>query len=414
MKIVIAGFGVEGQSNLRYFREKFPEADFLVADERKKVDNLPENVAYQTGFSGLEDADLIVRSPSLPPKKIKTSGQIWSATNEFFANCPATIIGVTGTKGKGTTCSFISSILRAAGKTVHLVGNIGVPALDILLKIEKNDIVVYELSSFQLWDLQKSPHVAVVLMIEPDHLNVHADFNDYLAAKANIAKSQTTDDYVVYNSQNEFSSSIADASLAQKKEYPFALSDDIISAIRLPGKHNVDNACAAILAVKSILPNVSDDEIKKGLSEFTGLPHRLKFVAEKYGVKYYDDSISTTPGSAIAALKAFAEPKILILGGSDKGADYSELAKEIARQNVRLIIINGANADEIREVLREEKVDCDIVQLNMAGMKEVAKSAKNKAQSGDVVILSPAAASFDMFKSYSDRGEQFVAAVEEL
>lgn len=414
MKIVIAGFGVEGQSNLRYFREKFPEADFLVADERGKVDNLPENVAYRTGFSGLESADLIVRSPSLPPKKIKTSGQIWSATNEFFANCPATIIGVTGTKGKGTTCSFISSILRAAGKTVHLVGNIGVPALDILPKIEKNDIVVYELSSFQLWNLQKSPHVAVVLMIEPDHLNVHADFNDYLAAKANIAKSQTADDYVVYNSQNEFSSSIADASLAQKKEYPFVLSDSITSAIRLPGKHNVDNACAAILAVKSILPNVSDDEIKKGLSEFTGLPHRLKFVAEKYGVKYYDDSISTTPGSAIAALKAFAEPKILILGGSDKGADYSELAKEIARQNVRLIIINGANAGEIREVLREEKIDCEIVQLDMATMKEVAKLAKNKAQSGDVVILSPAAASFDMFKSYSDRGEQFVAAVEEL
>ena len=414
MKIVIAGFGVEGQSNLRYFREKFPEADFLVADEREKVDNLPENVAYQTGFSGLEDADLIVRSPSLPPKKIKTNGQIWSSTNEFFANCPATIIGVTGTKGKGTTCSFISSILRAASKTVHLVGNIGVPALDILPKIEKNDIVVYELSSFQLWDLQKSPHVSVVLMIEPDHLNVHADFNDYLAAKANIAKFQTADDYVVYNSQNEFSSSIADASSAQKKEYPFVLSDDITSAIRLPGKHNIDNACAGIAAVKSILPNVSDDEIKKGLSEFTGLPHRLKFVAEKYGVKYYDDSISTTPGSAIAALKAFVEPKILILGGSDKGADYSELAKEIARQNVRLIIINGANSGEIREVLREEKVDCEIVQLNMAGMKEVAKSAKNKAQSGDVVILSPAAASFDMFKSYSDRGEQFVAAVEEL
>lgn len=414
MKIVIAGFGVEGQSNLRYFWEKFPEADFLVADEREKVDNLPENVTYQTGFSGLENVDLIVRSPSLPPKKIKTSGRIWSSTNEFFANCPATIIGVTGTKGKGTTCSFISSILHAAGKTVHLVGNIGVPALDILPKIEKNDIVVYELSSFQLWDLQKSPHVAVVLMIEPDHLNIHADFNDYLAAKANITKSQTADDYAVYNSQNEFSSSIADASLAQKKEYPFVLSDDITSAIRLPGKHNIDNACAAIAAVKSILPNVSDDEIKRGLSEFTGLPHRLKFVAEKYGVKYYDDSISTTPGSAVAALKAFAEPKILILGGSDKGADYSELAKEIARQNMRLIIINGANSGEIREVLREEKVDCEIVQLNMAGMKEVAKSAKNKAQSGDVVILSPAAASFDMFKSYSDRGEQFVAAVEEL
>ena len=414
MKIVIAGFGVEGQSNLRYFREKFPEADFLVADEREKVDNLPENVAYQTGFSGLEDADLIVRSPSLPPKKIKTNGRIWSATNEFFSNCPATIIGVTGTKGKGTTCSFISSILRAAGKTVHLVGNIGVPALDTLSKIKADDIVIYELSSFQLWDLQKSPHVAVVLMIEPDHLNVHADFNDYLAAKANIVKSQTADDYVVYNSQNEFSKVIANASLAQKKEYPSVLSDDIISAIRLPGKHNIDNACAAILAVKSILPNVSDNEIKKGLSEFTGLPHRLKFVTEKYGVKYYDDSISTTPGSAIAALKAFAEPKILILGGSDKGADYSELAQEIAGQNIRLIIINGVNSDEIREVLREKSVSCEIIQLNMAQMQEVVSLAKNKAQSGDVVILSPAAASFDMFKSYSDRGEQFVAAVEAL
>ena len=414
MKIVIAGFGVEGQSNLRYFREKFPEADFLVADEREKVDNLPENAAYQTGFSNLEDADLIVRSPSISPEKIKTNGKIWSSTNEFFANCPATIIGVTGTKGKGTTCSFISSILCAAGKTVHLVGNIGVPALDILPKIEENDIVVYELSSFQLWDLQKSPHVAVVLMIEPDHLNVHADFNDYLAAKANITKSQTADDYVVYNSQNEFSKVIANASLAQKKEYPSVLSDDIISVIRLPGKHNIDNACAAILAVKSILPNVSDNEIKKGLSEFTGLPHRLKFVAEKYGVKYYDDSISTTPGSAIAALKAFVEPKILILGGSDKGADYSELAQEIAGQNIRLIIINGVNSDEIREVLREKSVSCEIIQLNMAQMQEVVSLAKNKAQSGDVVILSPAAASFDMFKSYSDRGEQFVAAVEAL
>ena len=414
MKIVIAGFGVEGQSNLRYFRDKFSEADFLVVDEREKVDNLPENAAYQTGFSNLEDADLIVRSPSISPEKIKTNGKIWSSTNEFFANCPATIIGVTGTKGKGTTCSFISSILCAAGKTVHLVGNIGVPALDILPKIEENDIVVYELSSFQLWDLQKSPHVAVVLMIEPDHLNVHADFNDYLAAKANITKSQTADDYVVYNSQNEFSKVIANASLAQKKEYPSALSDDIISVIRLPGKHNIDNACAAILAVKSILPNVSDNEIKKGLSEFTGLPHRLKFVAEKYGVKYYDDSISTTPGSAIAALKAFVEPKILILGGSDKGADYSELAQEIAGQNIRLIIINGVNSDEIREVLREKSVSCEIIQLNMAQMQEVVSLAKNKAQSGDVVILSPAAASFDMFKSYSDRGEQFVAAVEAL
>lgn len=414
MKIVIAGYGVEGQSNLRYFQKKFPEANFLVADEQVLSDDLPEGVAHQTGLANLADADLIIRSPSLPPEKIKTSGQIWSATNEFFTECPATVIGVTGTKGKGTTCSLTASILRAAGKTVHLVGNIGVPALDILLEIKKNDIIVYELSSFQLWDLEKSPRVAVVLMIEPDHLNVHADFDDYLAAKSNIARFQTADDYLIYNSKNEFSSSIASASLAQKKEYPFTLSGDIISAIHLPGKHNIDNACAAILAASAIIPDISDDDIKAGLSNFTGLPHRLKFVAEKNSVKYYDDSISTTPGSAVAALRAFAEPKVLILGGSDKGADYRELAEEITAQQMRAVIINGENASEIAKALSEEKVSCRVVCLKMAMMSEVVETAKNQAQPGDVVILSPAAASFDMFKSYNDRGEQFVAAAERL
>ena len=414
MKIVIAGYGVEGQSNLRYFQKKFPEANFLVADERDRVDGLPDNVGYQVGFAGLNDADLIIRSPSLSPEKIKTSGKIWSATNEFFDKCPAPIIGVTGTKGKGTTCSLIAAILRQAGQTVHLVGNIGVPALDVLPKIKKNDVVVYELSSFQLWDIERSPHIAVVLMIEPDHLNVHSDFDDYLLAKSNIARFQTTDDYLIYNSKNEFSSSIAGVSLAQKKEYPFALSGDIISAIRLPGKHNIDNACAAILAARATIPGLSDNDIKAGLSNFTGLPHRLKFVTEKNGVKYYDDSISTTPGSAVAALRAFAEPKVLILGGSDKGADYRELASEITAQQMRAVIINGENASEIAKALNEKKVSCRVVCLKMAMMSEVVEAAKNQAQPGDVVILSPAAASFDMFKSYNDRGEQFVASVEKL
>ena len=414
MKIVIAGYGVEGQSSLCYFQKKFPKASFLVADERDRVDGLPDNVGYQVGFAGLNDADLIIRSPSLSPEKIKTSGRIWSATNEFFDKCPAPIIGVTGTKGKGTTCSLITAILRQSGQTVHLVGNIGVPALDVLPKIKKDDIVVYELSSFQLWDLEKSPHIAVVLMIEPDHLNVHADFGDYLAAKRNIARFQSQEDYVIYNSQNDFSREIAASSPAQKKEYPFYITNDIISAIRLPGKHNIDNVCAAILAAKAIQSDITNDEIKAGLSDFTGLPHRLKFVAEKNGVKYYDDSISTTPGSAIAALKAFTEPKVLILGGSDKGADYTELAQEIARQQMRAVIVNGANASEIIEILHKNKVSCQVVQLEMATMPTAVEAAANQAQPGDVVILSPAAASFDMFKSYNDRGEQFVAAVDNL
>ena len=444
MKIVIAGYGVEGQSSLRYFQKEFPEASFLVADERDRVDGLPDNVGYQVGFAGLNDADLIIRSPSLSPEKIKTSGKIWSATNEFFDKCPAPIIGVTGTKGKGTTCSLIASILQQAGQTVHLVGNIGVPALDVLPKIKKTDIVVYELSSFQLWDLKKSPHIAVVLMIEPDHLNVHVDFADYLNAKKNICRHQQLADVCLYHPTNKYSREVAATPLNRLPDtgdnhgdtldfaQRYAIPDDdqvyvqdgyfcvqnrqicSISHLRLPGAHNLENACAAMSAVTELPINVTDGQFAAGLESFTGLPHRLKLVAEKNGVKYYDDSISTTPGSAIAALKAFTEPKVLILGGSDKGADYTELAQEIARQQMRAVIVNGANASEIIEILHKNKVSCQVIQLEMASMPTVVEAAVNQAQPGDVVILSPAAASFDMFKSYNDRGEQFVAAVENL
>ncbi len=450
MKIIIAGYGLEGISNLIYFRRKFPDAEFVVADERPadKLPAIPDDVKLVTGKSvfqeQLDDADLVVRTASLPPRNIKTNGKIWSATNEFFDKCPAPIIGVTGTKGKGTTCSLIMAILQQAGQTVHLVGNIGVPALDVLPKIKKDDIVVYELSSFQLWDLEKSPRIAVVLMIEPDHLNVHTDFADYLNAKKNIRRHQQLGDVCLYHPTNKYSREVAATPLDKLPDtgdnhgdtldfaQRYAIPDDdqvyvqdgyfcvqsrqicSTSHLRLPGAHNLENACAAMSAVTELPITMTDEQYAAGLESFTGLPHRLKFVAEKNGVKYYDDSISTTPGSAIAALKAFTEPKILILGGSDKGAEYAELAQEIARQQMRAVIVNGANASEIIEILHKNKISCRVVQLEMAPMLAVVEAAADQAKSGDVVILSPAAASFDMFKSYSDRGDQFVAAVEKL
>src|SRR5690606_6882026 len=188
--------------------------DVVVADERDDV-VLPEGVAAILGeraFEGLAEFDLILRSPGIHPKKLPYRNKVWTATNEFFAHCPAQIIGVTGTKGKGTTSSLIASILRAAGKTVHLVGNIGTPSLQALSAITSTDIVVYELSSFQLWDIQKSPAVAVVLGIEPDHLDVHTDYADYIAAKARIAEYQTTTDRVVFNIKNKIAVSIAELS----------------------------------------------------------------------------------------------------------------------------------------------------------------------------------------------------------
>lgn len=423
MKIAIAGYGAEGKSSYAYWDS--PENELVIVDEHEiSPMDVPLDANLITGegaFSRLNDFDLVVRSPGLALHKITTDGKVWSATNEFFAECPAPIIGITGTKGKGTTSSFIASILRATGKTVHLVGNIGQPALDVLPRIQSEDIVVYELSSFQLWDLETSPQVAVVLMIEPDHLDVHADFAEYVAAKANIAANQLTTDRVVYYVGNEWSVQVAQESVGQRLPYPtdrtahvrgdyFYYGDvEVCSTenVGLPGVHNLENACAAITAT---WPWVQDGTvIAEGLRSFDGLPHRLKFVREVNGVKYYDDSIATTPGSAIAAIKAFTEPKVLLLGGHDKGADYTGLIKLCQAQNVT-VVAYGANRDTLQALCNDIGTTC---YAEPGVMKDVVATAYAHAKHG-VVLLSPAAASFDMFKNYADRGDQFIAAVEAL
>ena len=425
MKIAIAGYGTEGKSNYAYFAAK--GYDVIIVDEHDVTD-APVDASVITGenaFEKLNGFDMVVRTAGLAPRKIRTDGKVWSATNEFFANCPAPIIGVTGSKGKGTTCSLITSILRAAGHTVHLVGNIGVPALDVLPEITADDIVVYELSSFQLWDLEKSPQVAVVLMIEPDHLDVHADFDEYVAAKANITMHQAPLDTLIYNAHNDASAGIASRSQAATVPFPSLQTAHVhdeafwygdrrlcdVGALKLPGAHNLDNACAAIDAVWRWVQD--GDAIATGLSTFTGLPHRLKFVRELASVSYYDDSIATTPGSAIAAMEAFDRPKILILGGSSKGADFAEVAQVAKKSNVRKVLLIGAEAARIRPLLERSGVPFRDLGENVT-MQEIVTTAKDEAQPGDVVVLSPACASFGMFKNYADRGNQFIAAVNEL
>lgn len=425
MKIAIAGYGLEGKSNYTYFSSR---GDVTIVDERDQVDDLPTGVATILGsnaFAQLDGFDLVVRTAGLSPRKIKTDGRIWSATNEFFEKCPAPIIGVTGSKGKGTTSSLIASILTEAGKTVHLVGNIGLPALDELANITEGDIVVYELSSFQLWDAVRSPQVAVVLHIEPDHLDVHADFDEYVSAKANIARYQGINDRVVYNAANEQATAIAEQSVGQRMPYQtvrtahvndgnFYYNEQLLCSVdelQLPGVHNQDNACAAITAV---WPWVQDGVvIGEGLRAFSGLDHRLKLIAYDQGVGYYDDSIATTPGSAIAAMRAFAESKIIILGGSSKGASFDEVASVAAKSNVKLAILIGDEADRIEAALRNVGVAC-VNKGSGVTMTEVVQLASEAADENDVVILSPACASFGMFRDYKDRGDQFITAVKGL
>ena len=427
MKVAIAWYGAEGQSNYRYFVDK--GHDVTIVTPKLSLDYpAPLGAKIIVGddaFKQLGDFDLVVRSAGVRPESLLTNGKVWSATNEFFTRCPAPIIGVTGTKGKGTTCSMITSILRQAGRTVHLVGNIGVPPLDALSQVGPEDIVVYELSSFQLWDLERSPHVAVVLMIEPDHLNVHADFKDYIRAKSNIRRYQTADDVCFYHPTNPNSAKIATSSVLGDhirygvressgvyiEDGMFCVDGETICAtseLRLPGAHNLENACAAISTARVF--TLDNHAIAKGLRAFEGLPHRLKFVREVSGVKYYDDSIATTPGSAIAAIRSFDAPTTIILGGSQKGSIYGTIVQECKSHDVQVVAIGETGAG-IADLCREMGVE--VVEPG-GGMTQIVDACHRVAKPGSVVILSPASASFDMFKSYADRGDQFMAAVTQL
>lgn len=426
MKIAIAGYGVEGKANYVYWAAD-PANTVVIADEGTPTD-LPVGVETLIGpdaFSNLQGFDLVIRTAGLAPRKIKTDGKVWSATNEFFAQCSAPIIGVTGSKGKGTTASFIASILEVAGKKVWLVGNIGQPGLEVLSQIQPEDIVVYELSSFQLWDIQQSPKVSVVLFIEQEHLDVHENMEEYVAAKANIARWQNPTDVVVYNAQNSYARFIAEGSSAQRVAYPDVATAHVqdgwfwygeqklcpVETVRLPGAHNLDNATAAIDAAWQFTQDA--EAITQGLQNFQGLPHRLAFVRTVHDVSYYDDSIATTPTSALVALRAFGDkPKVIILGGSPKGSDFSIIAEELMKHDAHALLI-GQEASAIAKA-------CEVVGFKAFEVLEgttaegFTKRAAELAKPGGVVLLSPAAASFDMFKNYADRGDQFIAAVNAL
>lgn len=444
MKIALIGFGLEAKSAYDYFKGIDQNITFEIYDENLKSKiELPNGVKFFGDFHDFSkiQADLIVRTPAVNPSRLPKNAKITSVTNLFFEKCPAPIIGVTGSKGKGTVSSFTAEILRAAGLRVHLVGNIGLPALNELSKIQKDDAVIYELSSFQLWDAQKSPHIAILNNLEVDHLDVHDGFEDYVAAKMNIAKNQTKNDFFIFNAENPIVlknvenlkgqlkaelQPFQDYNLAHIQENHFLWGDEVLfetNILKIPGEHNQKNACAAMIATFDFLreKGFENEEIfdfwREGLSKFAGLPHRLKFVREFEGVRFYDDSIATTPGSAIAALNSFEKPKILILGGSNKGADLSGLIKKIAKmpeQELRKVILMGAESEKLAQKLISSGFERFINLGVKTNMQEVVKTAFENAKSGDVVILSPAHASFDMFKSYIDRGEQFVENVNLL
>lgn len=414
-KIAILGYGKEGQSAERWLRKRYPEAEIAVLDNFK-IDEL--------AHFGLGDFDLIVRTPSVSPLRIKECApntKITSITKIFFDQCPCQIIGITGTKGKGTTASLISQILEKIGKKVWLVGNIGVPALEVLSEIKPDDIAVYELSSFQLWDLEISPKIAVVLRVEPDHLNVHHGYEDYVNAKSNIAKHQTPENSCIYYIDNPDSVKIAKQSKGNLLGYPIQdpLVQRFTNKIQIPGEHIRENAEAALLAVAAAL-NMSlpellakyDKQIIKALQEFKGLPHRLELVREIRNVKYYDDSFSSAFPALSVAIDTFSNsPTVIIAGGLDRGLDLTKTKQKLFRsKNIKKVILIGETAPQLAE--NESTEQYEIVKDLSGAVKRSQFWAEQYPNS--IVVLSPGAASFDMFENFVDRGEKFQKLVKEL
>jgi len=433
MKIAIAGYGIEGESNYQYWNKDGNEV-FIVDEKDQPSTPIPTGAKTMLGsgvFEKLKGFDLVIRTAGLAPKKIQTDGKVWSSTNEFLEQCPAQIIGVTGTKGKGTTSSLIASMLKASGKKTWLVGNIGVAPLSVLPQISPEDFVVMEMSSFQLWDAVRSPHIAVVLGIEPDHLDVHADFNEYVEAKSNIRRYQTENDICFYHPTNDSANRIAHSSqhgraIQYASNQPgsvyfengwFMQDGQQIcprESLKLIGNHNVENACGAISV--ALAYNISNQDIAKGLESFEGLPHRLEFVRNLDGVDYYNDSFSSNPTATVAGILSFDKPIVLIVGGRDKGADFShllELAQNRASQ-IRTVLLIGESKNMLAELFRQKASNVSITLSDATDMNQVISDARSHARSGDVVLLSPACASFDMFKDFYQRGDLFRSIVQSL
>ena len=355
--ILILGFGREGKSTLTCLSKIFRSKKIDVVDQK-------DGQGY---LNNLNYYDVIIKSPGIPYlpeiKKAKDNGKIiTSATNIFFSEFKGKIIGVTGTKGKSTTASLIYEVLKNGGLGVYLVGNIGQPALELLDKIDENSIVVYELSSFQLEDLKVSPHIAVITNIYPDHIDWHGSFEEYKKAKENIFKYQTKDDVLI-----------------QEKS----------------------GAEAAIMVGK--LVNIPQEKIEEAIKNFKGLPHRLEFIAEKNGIKFYNDSLATNPHATIFGLKKLGKDvETLIAGGFDRGLDYSTLSEEINKLNIKNLILFPDTGEKIGKGVSDK-----IKKFNVNNMEEAVRIAFENTSPGKIVLLSPASASFNMFKDYEDRGNQF-------
>ncbi len=379
------------------------------------------------------DHDVIFRSPGIRPdipafvSAREKGSRITSEMEVFFEVCPCPIIAVTGSDGKTTTTTLISEMLKNAGYTVHLGGNIGKPLLAEVERMQKTDFAVLELSSFQLMTLNKSPHIAVMTNLSPNHLDVHTSMDEYREAKEAIFRFQGPDDMAIFNRDNEETLTLSQKapgktilfSRTTPLEHGVFLKDGAIcvadehgervmfdrSAILIPGEHNVENYLAAIAAVRDY---VSEEVMEQTARTFPGVAHRIELVRTLQGVRYYNDSIASSPTRTIAGLRSFSEPLILIAGGYDKKIPFDELGEEICHR-VKTVVLNGLTSQKIKESIQSAPTYQEgKPQIIMAtDFKSAVQKAHAVSQEGDIVLMSPACASFDQFPNFAVRGNTF-------
>lgn len=448
-KVAIIGIGVSNLPLLEYFYDlnarvtifDSKESNQISVEAMQKIEKYGfEFIGGKDSLSRLKGFDIIFRSPSCMPDRPELveaaeNGAVLTSEIEMVLKlAPCKVIGVTGTEGKTTTTTLINEIVKKSGRKTYLGGNMGKPIFTKIRNIKPENIIILELSSFQLSDMDISPDISVVTNIYPDHLNVHKSYEEYREAKKNIFKHQSENGIVVLNYDNEFTREFAkeangkviffsskekldDGFIYDKADGTIKYCKDGVRRhimkkedIKLRGIHNYENICAALAATSSI---VDIDTQVKAIEEFTGVEHRLEFVRELNNVKWYNDSIGTSPASTIAGLNSFDEDIILLAGGSDKGLDYKEVGEAIARK-VRALILTGPTSEKIENATKQALNGKSIEIYYTSNMQESVNLAKEIAKAGDVVLLSPASASFDLYKNFEDRGHQFKDCVNNL
>ena len=408
-KILIAGFGREGKSTLRFLQNYMPEAIVGIADKNESAFQDVDKERYNLYFGdeylkASLDYDIVIKTPGISVKDVDIDfSKITSQTDLFLEAFHNQVIGVTGTKGKSTTSTLIYHLIKESGNDAILAGNIGIPILDCVNDINERTIIVYELSAHQLQFINRSPHVGILLNVFEEHLDHFGTFEKYKDAKINVLRYMSDDDFAIVNqsmvnSQQSIVTHCIDFENADFEDYNINWED-----IPLLGEHNIMNVKAALCACKSC--GLSLENIIPHLYTFKSLEHRQEYVGIFKGVKFYNDSISTIPQATIAALKTIKNVNFLLLGGFDRGIDYEPLVTYLKENTLPYILITGQAGQTIKNKLQDAEYNGDI--LEYTDMESAFEIIGNLAKNGDICLLSPAAASYDRYKNFEERGRIF-------